>query len=538
MTTLLLTFCLILSGNSCAGRFAKNTSHVSSQTDATFLSPLLEQVDSSSEPALRIFLRLKIATYLWGNSSRSHNPEAVAAAALADLHTHEKEIPALYVDLFRRDLIAELKAHAPDSAARLLEEYKLERHTDIEVAYSLLGQEDGVDKAVGIVQRSIAGGNDPGSIIVPFLHRLEKTNPAGVLKVIDAIMLAEESRPGSISARTLFALKHLFIREQTPQGLQRRYLVSVINRAGETEASPASVVDIYTILADVLPAVEKQAPDLYHSASAWLSQLAMRVPGRTLERLSINKRVSQSTDPLAQLLAERDAVNDQSLREELQTEAAQLALEKGQIQMAIQLVIKLRPKNEEARMWRDQFIEEAVGRAVEKGDVAVAEYGASQIQSAGVRSSALQKLALYFQASSDPLRARDTLNSALKLTEASDDDAEKAVALLDLAHSFLKVDSQRALVLARAAVKTINKTPAVMRKAEAGSDTHLGDVENMMKIAYRIVPTFQALGATGQSTALELAEDIQRQELKTAAKFGAYTGSPTVGKNKQVVASN
>jgi hypothetical protein len=531
MSTLLLIFCLALSGNnSCAGRHNRNTPRASSQADVAVLDPLLEQVNSCDDPTVRVFLRLKIAAYLWGHPSGSLRPESVAEAALADLRAHEKDMPALYADQFRKELLAQLKAHAPNSPALATEGDKTDHRTDIEVAYSLLAQDGGADKAVGIVQRSIIGGKDPGMVIVPFLHRLEKVNADDVPKVLDAIMSAEESRQGSISAGTLFRLKHLFIREQTPQQLQRRYLAAVINRAGDVDASRAAVVDTYTVLADVLPVVEKQSPDLYNVASARLVQLAGRVPSGTLEHLSVEKRVSQSSDPLGQLIAEADAANDPSLKEDLRVEAAQLALENGQPRTAIELVIGVDPKTDDAWLWRDQFIDGAVDRALDQGNMEVARYGTDQIHSAIARSSALEKIALHLQASSDPAGARDTLNAALKIIKASEDSADKAVALLNLATSYMKVDSQQATELVRTAIKTINNTAAAARKVEANGDTHPRDVENVMKIAYRIVPAFQTISAVDEYGALELAKDIQRRELRIAATLGAYTAQSAADK--------
>lgn len=524
MPTLLLIFCLALGGNnSCAGRHIRNTPHATLQVDVALLKPLLDEVESCDNPTVRVFLRLKIAAYLWVHPSDSLNPTSVAEDALVDLRAHDKEMPALYADKFRRELVAQLKAHAPDSPALLVEGDKTDHRTDIEVAYSLLAQDGGADKAVGIVQRSIMGGKDPGAVIVPFLHRLETVNVGDVSKVLDSIMSAEESRQGSISASTLFRLKHLFVRDQTPQQLQRRYMTIVINRAGDVEASRASVVDTYTILTDVLPVVEKQFPDLYNVASARQAALAAQVPNGTLERLLVEKRVSQSSDPLGQLIAEADAASDPSLKEDLRVEAAQLALEKGQTRTAIELVVGLEPKTDDGWLWRDQFIGGSIDQALDKGDVEVAQYGAGQIHSATVHSSALQKIALHQQESNDLAGARDTLDSALKIIKDSDDSADKAVALLELATSYLKVDSQRAPELVRAAIKTINSTAAVTRKVAGSDNIHPSDAENIMKLAYKIVPTFQAMGAVNEYDALELAKYIQRPELKIAAKLGVYT---------------
>jgi hypothetical protein len=550
MPTVLLTFFLLLIGsNPCGAWLDKPTHPDSPQSDGVLLNsffrqaevsldPLLERVDATGEPALRVFLRLRIAAYLATNPAGSRKSAGeVAAAALADLRTHEKEIPDLYVNLFRRELLAQFRAHAPDAGEGRGEGAKPERRNDFEVAYSVLGQDGGEDKAVAMVRRDIADGKNPGPVIVFFLHRLEQVKPAEVPKVLDTLIAAEESRPGFIAADSMFTLKHMYIREQTSQGLQRRYLSALVKRAGEAELSGDSVVDIYTILNSALPAVEKQAPDLYDSASARLSQLAGRMPSGTLERLSVDKRVNQSADQLAQLLVEANAAKDESLREDMLTRAAHLALDRGQARTAMELVLKLQAKTREARLWRDQFMERAVERSLGKADVETARYGAEQIQAAGGRSSALQKIAIHLQTSGDPAGARDTLNAALTSIGATEDGSDKAVALLELAGSYAKVDSQRVPELVNAAVKAINRAPAVVRKAGDSRDARNGDVEAMMKIAYTLIPAFQALGTSDRYVALNLADDIKQQELRLAAEFAAQTGQPASGGNRLGVAS-
>ena len=532
MPTLLLIFCLALNGsNSCVKHATKSVPSPSSQYQASVLISLLEQVDTCKEPALRVFLRLKVATYLWSKPSGSLKPETIATTALADLREHEKEIPALYVTQFRKNLIAQLQLHAPELARALAENDNLDTRTDLEVAYSLLSQEKGSEQAVRIVQDSIGGGKDPGPIIVPFLHRLETIKSSDVPKVLNAVISQEEIQPGTISSGTLFQLKHLFIRQQTSEELQNRYLLAVVHRAGQTDGNLGSLVDMYTILADLLPEVEKRNPELYYSASVALTELAKRVPKRTLDRISLDKRVRASNDPLARLMAEMEAVTDPSLKEDLQIEAGQLALENGQIQLAINLVVKLEPKNEQARVWRDQFIEQAVVSAIDNGNIGMAELGAGQIRNASVRSSVMQKVALYFQKSKEPGRAHEALIFAQDAVNTLGDSNEKAVALLNLANSYIQLDSSRSMELVRVAIKIINKVnnPESEQRVQIGDDQQRTSAEGMLIIAYRLVPTFQLLGATDESTALNLAQKIQRQELRIAATFGAYTHPPSTG---------
>ena len=535
MPTLLLICCLLLSGGtSYAKAVTRHPLGANLQTDPDVLESLLQQVKASEEPTLRIFLRLKIAAYLWKHPDDSHDPKALVDAAQKDLDAHEKEIPALYLNLFRRELAAKLKAHDPKQSTPPADEPKVSHLTDLEMAYSLLSQENGAGQAVKLAQRSITAGNDPGPIVTLFLDRLEQVKSEEVPAVLAALMAAEESRPGFIAPGTLFTLKHVFVREQTAPELRRRYLAAVVRTAGDTKAEAASRADTYALLAAVLPVVEKELPDAYPIASIRLQQLAGQVPAGTRERIDVEKRVSESSDPLAQLTAEISTVQDAALKEELQTQAARLALEKGQTRTAIDLLLKLQPKNEDGRVWREQFLEKVVARALDQADVETAEYGAAQIQTIEVRSAALQKIALYYnQRAGDTVSARTTLDAAYKLLRSADHSGPNVGALLDLAGSYAKVDGQAAAEVLRAAVKEINEVPEAAAQPRVTA-ARPSDVENLMAIAYRLIPAFKSLAEANQYEAKSVASGLQRQDLKAAARFGVYTAVPADNPNQGV----
>jgi hypothetical protein len=507
----------------------------------TSISLILNRVGAVDDPTLRVFLRLRIAIYLWGAPSGTACPDHVATAAEgveADLRDHDQEMPKLYARSLRQSFLAQLKLHDPVLAARLTGGHKPERHTDFQVAYSLLAQKGGASMAVGLAQRSLAGGEDPGGAAAAFfLHKLDKESPAEVSKLLDAVVTAEERRPGSFSADTLLTLKHMFLRGQTPQDLQSRYLSTVINRAGDKDADLSSVTDFYIVLADALPLVEKQLPSLYGTAGARLSELAGRMPARTLERIDLGKRLSQSADPFGQLMIELDSAKDPSLRQALLAEAAPRALANGRLRTAVDLAVQVNPAAGEDAMWRDQLLGEVVENALTSKDAEVAKYAASHIQSPAVHSSALQKIALYFRSADDLTGAREALDAARKLTESAEAGVDKATALLDLAGTFTKVDEQRAWEIADAAVEIINHIPPPDRKAAPGSTERLSYAENMMKIAYRIVPAFHALGVRNLKDAVKRAEDITHQGLSLAAELGARTGVPSVDKKAGSLAS-
>jgi hypothetical protein len=537
MSTILLSFCLILKGISpCAVGLRLGVIPASQQTDGGSSRALLEQVDLSKDPTLRIFLRITIATYLRSNPCASISPESVIRDASHDFSNHEKEIPDLYVDLFRKKLFVNLKASDSKQAPIPTEEDKRNRLSDAQIAYTLLTQKGDVPKALEYAQRNISTSKVLDPYLVSFLRELDKLRRADIPKLLGMIMSAEESHPGFLSGNSFFTLKHLFVREQTPKELQQRYLAALINSPSVTDVKAPSIAEIYAILSAVLPEVQKLSPDLYNSAVVRLSRLSVRLSDEERERLATEQRINQSADPLAQLLVEADVAKSQILKDDLLTKAAQLSLDRGNVRAAIELVLKLRSNNGDIALWRDQFIEGAVESALKKGNVEAARYGSAQIRAVTIRSSALQKIALYFQASGDTANAREMLNFAFKLVDFLDDDANKAAALLDLTEPFIKVDKERVGNLIHTTVKTINRVHAVTRDIDDAHGTRLHYSLEAMKIAYKIGPAFQKLADVDQFVALDLAKDIQSQELKIAARLGVYMSHPLRDKCKQVIA--
>lgn len=535
MSSLLLICCLFLSGGkSCHPGANTRPITINQQSASSEISDLINEVTASDEPAVRVLLRLKIAAYLWKYSDGVHDPEAIAIDAQKDLDAHEREIPALYQNLFRRELAAQLKTHDTKKQALPAEASVTRQLTELEVAYSLLKQENGAGKAVELAQKNIASGKEIDPIVTFFLDRLEEVKPEEVPRLLDALMAAEESRPASISPTTLLTLKRFFLGGQAKPELRRRFLAAVIHNASDTNADTASLADTYAVLADVLPVVERELPDAYPTASIKLGQLAEWVPAATRERIDVDKRVSESREPLAQLLLELSTVSDVSLKADLQTQAARLALEKEQFRTAVDIARTLHPKDGDAQLWREQFLEKVVASALEKREVEAAEYGAAQIQTTGIRASALQKIALfYIQKANDVVSARGTLESALKLLKATDDNAAKAGALLDLASSYAKVDGQRTPEVLRMAVTIINNTLEVSGTPHSDG-AKLNSVETKMMIASRLIPAFRSLAAVDEYEATTVANGIQRRDLKAAAKVGVHT----VEKPQERVAAN
>ncbi|MGH9902721.1 MAG: hypothetical protein ACRD68_13010, partial [Pyrinomonadaceae bacterium] len=399
------------------------------------LDGLPERIKALDEPALRVFLRLQVATFLWANkrTNASGRAEAMTTEALADLIEHESEIPEFYANSFRRDAMALLELHAPALAASLSKRFGLDQKEDqLATAHQLLNRKDGVGAAVEKIHGFLKSGRDPGDMMTFLLLRLEVERPDEVPRLLAEILNSAERIPGSISFQTLFFLKHQYMKEGGTPELKGRFIDVFVKSAQEVSAKSESenFLLAYGVLSDILPTIGKLRPSLYPQASALAATLGARLPRQSAEREAIDDRIRQSADPLNQTIAEAEAARDSSLKESLFTEAARLAVKKGQLKTAVDLITKAESPEPNRVAHRDQFLGDVVIRALDVKDPATAAYAAAGIRSPLKRSSALQRIALYFFESEDVARARETLNDALHLIRSAEDGVNRISSLL------------------------------------------------------------------------------------------------------------
>jgi hypothetical protein len=531
-----ITLCLLLIAVGfcvpCAAQTAQPAAPPESvQRSEDALSDALDQVKAVDEPTLRVFLRLRIATSLWRSSYRGKvKVETVASEAVVDLQNNIDKVPASYANWFRRDLLAQLSLHAPAVAAGLTKEYELneqESRTQVGVASAMLDSKGGADSAVKLVSGSLAQGAALDPALDFFLLKLKEKQPAALTPLLTQIVAVLEQRPAAASVDALFRLKHFYVASGTPREVQERYLAVTVGATREAASGgdQREMEKAYNLLQGILPALADRQPALFAAASQQAAALTTRLPRAFIEQADIYQRVRQAANPLDQLIVEANATKDESVRARLLAEAAQLAHAKDQPQLALELVTKIRLDSSDSRMmWRDQFLADIVGRALDGKNVELARKAATHINSALNRSAALQKIALHNLAAGDSQGAQSALAEAQKLiTSAADDDVNKVVALFNLSAACFKVDEPQAFGLAQAAVSLINK--GAKPEANKGANPGGGDIEAKMKVASSVIPAFRTLATKDSAGALSLAQTIQYPELKAPAFFGASMGA-------------
>lgn len=495
---------------------------------ADAVNRIAEQIKASDEPALRVFLRLRLAKFLWAEKIDvvSGRAAAVAAEALNDLQANQSEIPGLYISSFRMELLALLQVNAPALAERFVKNYSLDNQSNrLDMAYELLGSQDGGARAIEIVRRNMRGGQqslDPR--IIFFFSRLDETQPAEVDKLLADLMLLMERAPGNypFSALSVAARMYLY-REVTPPELKARFLALLVNGSrNPATLSESELIPAYHLLKDNLATIQKLLPFLYPQAGAQLASLSSLVAKQVIESDETHENIRRNAETLAQLTSEAEKAQDATLKTELLTQAAQMALEEGQLRLAVDLILRAESGDKKVPVtYQDQFLGEVAQKAIGEKDDQASAYAAARITDPLKRASVIQRLALYYFEAQDFSRAQDALGYALKLIGGDEDDARKATAMLAIIPAFLKIDNSRANELARAAIRIINNIPTSDHRDKPGGEAHLKQVEAMMQVAYYLLPAFGRLAQQDEVGAFGLADTLQRHEFKAVAILGA-----------------
>lgn len=531
MRTWVLALCLILSaGGSAFGQTDPSVAtQLRYQRAQTALHELPERLKKMDVPELRVFLRQRIASYLWTKNLKAEFKfaENMVEAGLEDLDAHKSDMKDADTRYYQGKLLALLRSYSPQLATKLADKYDLNKdeRQSFAVASSMLSTKN-VALAVETVSRTIKMGLDGGLPLLIFLTDLEKEHPQECYDLLLQVIAAEESRRGTLSIVSLHMLKGLYLKEQVQAALKLRFLSTVVNSAERTisDSNSENMVAAYNLLNAVYAEIEKfPALPIYTRARLVVSFLSSRVPGGTLERTALQSRVEKSDDLLRQLRIEVDSSTNDSNKDNLRTQAARVALQRGELGIAVDFAAKTSDEGQQGR-WRDQFLEEVLDAALKEKDEDIAQTALSKMKLASNRASGTQKLAVFFFESRDIVRAREWMSEAVKIAESSDNNVEKARRLIEFVPAFKKVDETRVFEIIVSAMKFIDRIPPPGVGERPGSSSRKAYAESLTSIAWHAIPAFRILFQQDEIRATEIANGIHSAEIRGAALWGMTSG--------------
>ena len=490
---------------------ADKTDFVVQQTLGELALTFPTYIRKIDDPAVRIFLKLRLAAVLWNEPPQNNIAESLTVAALDELDENSA-IPSLYVEIFRRDLLALLQANAPDTAKRYARK-------GIDIAYSLLNSKGKEGLAVELLEAQLAKGWVPDLTLLFFLSRVETQQPVEFSRTLSIVVAAEERRAGTIPLQVFSSLTHFYLKPDVQSDLKRRFLAAAVNstKVSYTLSDSVEVNHAYNLLSAILPHVKSLTPSLYAQAAAQLSSLVTRVSTARSQSEEIDERIRTSNDPLGQIIAEARSATNPTLKDELFLQGARLALEKGKLKLSLELAMSM--SDPDRKKWQEQFLNELATTAIEKKTPEVASAAIAEIQSQSIKIAALQKLALYFFESKDLVKARELLDDTLKAINSIDEKTQKSLALLRVLPLVAKVNNENVPVIGEQIRKSINSIPSPDSTTDKAVLTNYVQ-KTLMPLTWQALPVFQALAERDENLASDVASKIQVKEIRTSALLG------------------
>lgn len=504
----------------------------SARPSAQDAAELVGRIKTVESPAFRAYLYARVVSWLRPHAgSDPAVGQAVldaAAAGVADISAHEGEIPAAPAAGFYRELLAAVRARSPEEAERLGKTHPLRRESETSEETKAGASFNASVARLANAQTAQQGARElaallhSGKVAPAALHGellgLDQINSPALPQVLDLALAAEERRPGTIPPMTLHFIARLYLKDSTPAALRARFLAAA-DRATRIDLTASGLApevrsNVILLLRTLLPHLRQHAPELYAGAAARLAALA---PGAQQED-AVWERIRNSSDPLAQTLAEAGAARTPARKKELTESAARLALRQGKLRRAVELMASVKEDAPPDRYSsRDEFFDDVAQDALKAKDVETARYAAAQVTRAINRAETLRRIARHFAAAADDQARAETLDEAARALADAPDVKEKAAAYFGLASDFAPLDRERALELARAGVKATNN---ITRPAldDEGRFTH-----SLFPLADITIRLFRLLARDGRDDALGLAAVFRPKEFALAAALGAHS---------------
>lgn len=487
---------------------------------------LESQIKETPLAAVRVLARYKTATWLWqGGKDETGNAEKLAVNALDELYEKRAEIPAAYFSALRSDLFALLETNAKSLARKLGTKYKLNSEDDLGNAFSLLGTKDGEKAAADKLQGSLANKTELSSTTVLLLEELRSRKSSELPRILDEIVTLEEVGKSDFSAESLFFVVDHFRDAAVSDGLRMRFYKVVCNKARTAVQIPDSdAKSVYDLLVAVTPDIAKNTPELLAEASTLQYMFMSRVSPAEADSAESYRKIEESQDRLGALIAEAEAAKDRGLRTNLLTQAAYLALKKGEFRQSVDLVEKVKAgvdKEKEKRFsdWRDQFLAEVSGKALKADDADAYRYASEKITDrlalANVWCGAA---ALYYQ-KKDSVSAVGALDRALKISGDADNDLKKIYLLIRLISTAQKVDAARVPEVVEKTAKAVNAIPRPGANDKPETDGYRKYVSSVMTINERLTPVFAQLVKANKNEALDLSGRVEVKEIKLILNY-------------------
>jgi cell division septum initiation protein DivIVA len=485
---------------------------------------LADQVESDIKvapyAAIRVYLRYRFAVWLWsGGKDDSGRAEPLSVKALDELYDKAGEIPENGPDM-KAQLFSLLDRNAKETATRLKAKYK---YTDddnlIADAFFDLNKPGGDKRVADKILLSLARGGelDPG--ITFALEGLRTMRSPQFLVILTAILDAGESGRATTNQYSLSFFSGDFAGATVPLALKRRYFILVLAAARKTLLEPGED-ELGAYLDPVMDDFRESLPDLMPEAGA--INKALKQKGTALLRFlaEARERVEASTDKIAANIDEAEKASDVKMKSFFYAQALVLAVQGEKYALAIGIIEKEREllKKDEGDVGNDLVLVMISRKALEKDDVETSLLAIGMVRNKIKQAEAWKNAALVFAGKNDAVGAGDALGKSIRiLSETGNEDIKRVSALLMLIDDAAKIDKTQVPEVIVHAAKAINDFPTPGADDKPGTKNYERYVVFLMEADRALHPALLRLLAANKTQAIDLAERIQKREIRVFA---------------------
>jgi len=479
--------------------------------------------------APRVMARYKLAAWLWKDGKDDiGRAEEFAVLAVEDLFKHRVEIPPVYFSALSADLFALLDRNAPNVSKTLRKKYNLDAMQETSVELSMLNQPNGERIAVDSAIRSIYSNDSIEAGIFPLISTLQNRRSRELIRLLEALVNAEENVRGRLSPWTMSQLSASYDSQNISAGLSRRFVTIVLDRSRAASQLQTGPFEAWLdLLTRNLALIERRFSEMTPDANVVRSVLLSRISRQSREANERNERINNSADKLSALISEAEKAEDPSLAHELYWRAARLALEQGKFRKSSELVQLIRDVDMSASLLgkeirinvENQFLATVAERSIKADDPDAAAFSLDKMNDPVRKSEGFGKLAKYFVEKSDSDSARGAVQQSLRFAANVEDLARRASLYLGLLPVVHSIDPTSIYEINSLAAKSINSIPSLNVEDKPETENYQNHITKLMIVNWNLVPSLSDLVKRDRNGASDLASRIEKKEVRIIADY-------------------
>jgi hypothetical protein len=503
------------------------------------------QIKTVSFAAVRALARERTATWIWKEEKDlSTRAERLAVTAIDDLYENKVEIPEIYFNNLLPKLYVLLDNNAKETAAKLREKYKITSKDEADFFDALLIQKDGEKLATEAAVRSLLNQTHDESKIRYLLIRLQERQSPELIKLLRAVLDAEETGRIEFTPLTLSHISDYFFASNTSIELRKRFIKRVVAKSKNAAMMAGGDVETYfNLLGKLMPHISGDAPEFLEEATVIHTVLKNRTIQESRESQERNERINNSKDKLAAFIAEAEKTEDKGVKYDLYKSAAHLALKLKKFNYSVDIVEKMEEIDLSSigipewilKNTREQFLKDVVAQALESSEPDSANYAIKRLNNPVSRAESLWKMANFYFERNEVETSRDYLNEAIKSAAKAEVSPQIISSLIKMLPTVHKIDSNQIFELNELAAKSINNIAAPRVEDKPDTENYKNYVASIMIINWNLLPALTKLVKENKAAAEDFANRVNKKEIRIIADFVLMTDSVAQISNQKKV---